>query len=63
MDLFSIENEPNQEFSYPAAIQTEDGIIHITYTHYRKTIRYCYFDGAWIDSQLEKKKLIIFGLI
>jgi predicted neuraminidase len=45
-----IENELNQEFSYPAAIQTADGIIHVSYTRYRITIGYCRFDEEWLDS-------------
>ena len=39
-DLLPLENEPNQEFSYPAVIQTSDGRIQITYTWKRQRIKY-----------------------
>lgn len=35
-----IENQDSGEFSYPSAIQTPDGYVHITYTYNRKAIRY-----------------------
>jgi alpha-L-fucosidase len=43
-----IENENGKEFSYPSVVQDQDGIIHLTYTHYRTTIRYCRFDESWL---------------
>lgn len=33
-------NGTNRELSYPSIIQTEDGAVHIAYTHFRQTIRY-----------------------
>ena len=38
-DLLVLENAPG-EFSYPAVIQSKDGIVHITYTWNRKKIKY-----------------------
>ncbi|GEP97258.1 sialidase family protein [Chitinophaga cymbidii] len=38
--VFSLENQPKGEYSYPAIIQAEDGMVHITYTAERKNIRH-----------------------
>ncbi len=41
-----IENTPKAEFSYPAIIQTSDGLVHITYTWKRQKIRHAVIDPA-----------------
>jgi predicted neuraminidase len=39
-----IESEKGKEFSYPAVIQTRDGLVHITYTWHRKRVRHVVID-------------------
>src|SRR5262245_10301614 len=41
-----LENEPGAEFSYPAVIQTRDGLVHVTYTWKRQRIRHAVIDPA-----------------
>ena len=41
-----LENEPGQEFSYPAVIQTADGLVHATWTWKRKRIKHAVIDPA-----------------
>jgi predicted neuraminidase len=42
------------EFSYPAVIQSRDGLVHVTYTWKRLRIRHCVID----PTQLETKPII-----
>jgi predicted neuraminidase len=42
--VLDLENTPGWEFSYPAVIQTSDGMIATTYTWDRKRIRFAMFD-------------------
>ena len=41
-----LEDEPKAEFSYPAIIQTRDGLVHITYTWKRKKVCHTLIDPA-----------------
>ena len=46
-----VEDEPKMEFSYPAIIQTGDGLVHITYTWKRKKVRHCVVDPAQLKTR------------
>jgi predicted neuraminidase len=39
-DIYILENEKEGEFSYPAIIQSDDKLVHITYTANRNYIKH-----------------------
>ena len=44
-DVVVLENDAAKHgYSYPAVIQTRDGLVHITYTWRRERIRHVVFD-------------------
>ena len=46
-----LETEPKKEFSYPAIIQTSDGLVHITYTWKRLNIKHVVVDPAKLQTR------------
>ncbi|MFH5884662.1 exo-alpha-sialidase [Halalkalibaculum sp. DA3122] len=44
-NVLTLENEPG-EYSYPAVIQSEDGLVHITYTWKRERIKHIVIDPS-----------------
>ncbi len=39
------------EFSYPTAIQTSDGLLHVLYTWRRQTIAHASFEESWVREE------------
>jgi len=44
-----LESEADKEFSYPAVIQTRDGLVHIVYSWHRKRIKHVVLDPGRLE--------------
>ena len=50
----TLENSPDQEFSYPYMIRGRNGWIHLIYTWKRKRVKHVVFNEAWVDEKLKQ---------
>lgn len=53
--IHTLENSPNEEFSYPFMIRGRNGLIHVVYTWKRKRIKHLVFNEAWIEQQVARE--------
>ena len=46
-NALTLESDPG-EYSYPAVFQSSDGLIHVTYTYRRYSIKHVVFNEDWL---------------
>jgi cyclophilin family peptidyl-prolyl cis-trans isomerase/predicted neuraminidase len=49
--VLTLEEEKGAEFSYPAVVQARDGLVHVTYTWKRRTIKHVVLDPGRLKSR------------
>ncbi len=59
----TLEDAPGGEFSYPAVIQTGDGLVHITYTWMRRRIKHVVVDPAALPDRNYAGQVASYALV
>lgn len=54
-EVLTLEDEPGAEFSYPSAIQTRDGKVHVVYTWKRERIRHVVLDPTQLGTTADDR--------